>query len=615
MPELLKFITCGSVDDGKSTLIGHLLYDAKLLFADQRQALILDSKVKLGDGALDYSLLLDGLMAEREQGITIDVAYRYFATGKRRFIIADTPGHEEYTRNMAVGASFADLAVLLIDVTKGITSQTRRHLQICSLMGIRHYVFAVNKMDLAGYDEQAFLRTKEGVTALLEPIEHLSCYTIPVSATAGDHITSSSGNMPWFSGPPLLSYLEDIELHASALRTEQFVMPVQRVCRCSPDFRGFVGTVEEGIIKVGDRVTALPSGEKAKIKEIYVLDKKEAFAGTGAPVTVTLNREIDVSRGCVLKQHADVKLGTLFQAKLLWMDHDSLAIGRSYYLMIGTQKVPAVVTEIISTSLTNDDAVRKGGLRKNEMAECIIRTSSPVAFETGGAKMPLGKFIMVDRTAHSTACCGVITACVDRKNNLYGFENSITKEIRAAALRQKPITLWFTGLSGAGKSTIASELEKALIARGKHTMVLDGDNIRLGINKNLGFSMEDRAENIRTVAEIAKLMNDAGLIVLAALISPFRADRKNAADIIGDAYVEIYVDASLKACEKRDKKGLYKRARSGLIREFTGISSPYEPPIHADIVLNTEDATVQECVKKILEDLTQKGLLSNGDEA
>lgn len=607
MQDLLKFITCGSVDDGKSTLIGHLLYDAKMIFADQRQALIMESKVKLSNNEIDYSLLLDGLMAEREQGITIDVAYRYFATEKRRFIIADTPGHEEYTRNMAVGASFADLAILLTDVTKGILPQTKRHLRICSMMGIRHYIFAINKMDLVAYRETAFREIEQELRRLTEPIKALSCYYLPVSATNGDNLTERSDNMPWFCGDPLLKYLENIDICIPPQNLNAFIMPVQRVCRTGLDFRGYAGTVEEGTVHTGDELIVLPSGEKARVKELFVLDQKAQSAGLGNAITITLNREIDISRGCVLQRGARIRSGVLIQADLLWMDNEPLVIGRSYYLQIGTQQLPAVVTDILQRE--GKTLAAGTALQKNEIGQCLIRTSAPVLFETGGASRPLGKFIIVDRTRHSTAGCGIVTGEGNHDRHLYRFESSVTKEFRAAALGQRPVTLWLTGLSGAGKSTIASELEKVLLALGNHTMVLDGDNIRLGINKYLGFSPKDRTENIRTVAEIAKLMNDAGLIVIAALISPFEADRKNAAQIIGSDYCEVYVEASLETCEQRDTKGLYKRARAGEIPSFTGISSPYEPPANPDVVLRTDTSSVQECVDIIIEKLKEKGIL------
>ena len=607
MQDLLKFITCGSVDDGKSTLIGHLLFDAKMVFADQRQALIMESKIKHSNNSIDYSLLLDGLMAEREQGITIDVAYRYFATEKRRFIIADTPGHEEYTRNMAVGASFADLAILLVDVSKGVLPQTKRHLRICSMMGIRHYIFAVNKMDVVAYQETTYREIEQELRQVTEPLKPLSCYFLPVSATNGDNLTMRSEKMPWFLGDPLLNYIENVDISIPPHNPAAFVMPVQRVCRPGSDFRGYVGTVEEGIIHSGDELTVLPSCESARVKELYVLDRKAESAGVGAAITITLDREIDISRGCVLQRSSRIKSGVLIQAELLWMDNEPLVIGRSYYLQIGTQQIPAVVTDILQRE--NKTQAVETAMRKNEIAQCLIRTSAPVLFEIGGASYPLGKFIIVDRTQHSTAACGIVTGEGNHDRHLYRFESSITRELRAAALGQRPVTLWLTGLSGAGKSTIASELEKVLLAFGNHTMVLDGDNIRLGINKYLGFSPKDRTENIRTVAEIAKLMNDAGLIVITALISPFETDRKNAAQIIGSDYVEVYVEASLETCERRDTKGLYKRARAGEIPSFTGISSPYEPPANPDVVLRTDTSSVQECVDIIIEKLKEKGIL------
>ena len=594
MDELLVFLTCGSVDDGKSTLIGRLLYDAKLIFADQKQALILESKTRLNNGELDYSLLLDGLIAEREQGITIDVAYRYFTTKKRRFIIADTPGHDEYTRNMAVGASFSDLAVLLVDVTKGILPQTHRHLEICQMMGIKHYVFAVNKMDIVDYSKVLFDSVRESIKRLMNECVYETCEIMPVSALKGDNVTSISEKMPWYDGTPLLTYLETIDVHTAGSRSTGFTMPVQRVSRSKKQLRGYQGTIEEGEVFQGDLLTILPSEEQAIVKDIYILDRRDERASSGQPVTIYLDREVDISRGCVLTKQSDVYIDAQFKAKVLWMDNEPLHSGRNYYLRIGTQKLTASIVEPSS-------------LNKNEIAECVCRTSLPAVFQIEGAAHPLGKFILINITDNSTAACGVIENTLER--NVFGFETNITKSVRAKALNQKPATIWLTGLSGAGKSTIAEALERELISVGKHTMVLDGDNIRLGINKYLTFSKEDRAENIRTVAEISKLMNDAGLIVITALISPFISDRMTAASIIGSEFIEVYVKADVNTCMERDTKGLYKRALNGEIPEFTGISSPYEEPPHADIVLDTQTQSVSECVNLIIKEMHNQNVL------
>ena len=600
MNELLKFITCGSVDDGKSTLIGHMLYDAKLLFADQRQALLLDSKVGSCDGEIDYSLLLDGLMAEREQGITIDVAYRYFNTEKRSFIVADTPGHEEYTRNMAVGASFADLAVILVDASKGLLMQTRRHTRICSLMGIRHFVFAVNKMDLIHYDETLFSNIQKEITELMSGFPYDTLEVLPVSATKGDNLTKLSPSMPWYHGIPLLSYLETVQTYDSS-RNMDFVLPVQRVCRPNADFRGFQGQIVQGTISVGNEITVLPSCEKAHITHILCVDTEVDAAVREQPVTIVLDKEIDVSRGCILTTSQTLSVSRLFRAELLWMDNDPLIEGRNYLLKLGTNTVNAAVLKINhKIDVNNGDKLSAKQGCKNELLSCDISLSEKISFDAFDNTPELGRFILIDALTFMTSACGVVRHSLRRSDNLTWQHMDIDRNTRAAQKNQKPLTLWFTGLSGSGKSTVANALEKQLVSMGRHTMILDGDNVRMGLNKDLGFTETDRVENIRRIAETAKLMNDAGLIVLVSAISPFRADRQNAKDIIGDAFLEIYVDTSLEECERRDVKGLYQKAREGKIPNFTGISSPYEIPEHADIIIKTEQQTVEQCVQNIL---------------
>lgn len=603
--KLLKFITCGSVDDGKSTLIGHLLYDAKLIFADQKRALELDSKVGSREGKIDYSLLLDGLMAEREQGITIDVAYRYFSTENRSFIVADTPGHEEYTRNMAVGASFASLAVILVDASQGVLLQTKRHARICALMGIKHFVFAVNKMDIIHYDQQKFKKIQKNIKILMAEFEYESLCIIPVSATEGDNIVKKSDNMRWYNGMTLLSYLEQIDV-TEVNEQEEFTMPVQRVCRPDYSFRGFQGTIASGSISTGDTVTVMPSMEKAVVTGILQGDREVENSSRGYAVTVQLDTEVDISRGCVLQKDAGLEVGSLFVVSLLWMDEKNLAAGRNFLLKLGTQLIPATIMRIKYKIDVNTGAeVHSDEIYKNEIAVCEISTGSKIVFDRFSDNKQLGSFILIDRISHTTAAGGVVMHPLSRGNNLKWQEMDITREIRENQMQQKAMTVWMTGLSGAGKSTLANELEKRLFSMGRHTMLLDGDNVRLGLNKNLGFKENDRAENIRRVAEVSKLMNDAGLIVLTSFISPYRLDRRMAREIIGDSFVEIYVSTPLEECERRDVKGLYQKAKSGMISNFTGVSSPYEVPEHAEITIDTSKYTLSECVDHIMKELEQ----------
>lgn len=601
MKSLLKFITCGSVDDGKSTLIGHMLYDAKLIFADQKKALELDSKIGSREGKTDYSLLLDGLMAEREQGITIDVAYRYFTTEKRSFIVADTPGHEEYTRNMAVGASFADAAVILIDATQGMLVQTRRHIRICSLMGIKHFVFAVNKMDLVHYDKSAYDRIAREIKKFVSEFDVASIQMIPVSATEGDNITRHSLKMLWYHGPALLQYLENVEVTGSSAG-EAFSMAIQRVSRPNHNFRGFQGQINTGEIFVGDEIIVLPSNERARVSELYIADRKAESAQSGQPVTIQLDREIDISRGCVICKGSTAKAANLFTAKLLWMDDESLVPGRNYWIKMGTKMLPASVMNIkYRIDVNSGEQLPAEQLYKNELAVCDIMLSEKCVLDVFDKNRDLGSFIFINRVTNMTSACGTVEHTLRRSDNLVWQETDITKKIRSEQKNQTTKTIWFTGLSGSGKSTLANAVEKRLVAMGRHTMLLDGDNIRMGLNRNLGFTEADRVENIRRIAEVAKLMNDAGLIVLTAFISPYRKDRENAKEIIGEDFFEVYVSTPLEECERRDVKGLYRKARKGEIPNFTGISSPYEAPKAPDLVINTQEMSIEDAVALIVD--------------
>lgn len=605
MKKLLKFITCGSVDDGKSTLIGHMLYDAKLIFADQERALELESKVGSAGGGVDYSLLLDGLLAEREQGITIDVAYRYFSTENRSFIVADTPGHEEYTRNMAVGASFAELAVILIDATKGMLTQTRRHARICSLMGIQDFVFAVNKMDLINYNQSTFETVKGQIEELMESYQVHTMQVIPVSATVGDNLTERSQHMPWYAGKPLLKYLEEIEPWAPDGEAG-FCMPVQRVCRPDHTFRGFQGEIITGRVAMGDEITALPSRESARVSQLLVAGTPAQEGYQGQPVTICLDKEIDVSRGCVLTHGKNLALESRFAALLLWMDDQPLYAGGQYLMKLGTQRVPITITSFqYGIDINSGQRVRITRMQKNEIALCELAADYPCILDTFQNTRELGELILIDRVSHATSACGTVQYLLDQEGTAVAQELTITRAMREERNSHKAKTIWLTGLSGAGKSTLANAVEKRLFDQGVHTMLLDGDNVRLGLCRDLSFSAKDRRENIRRVAETAKLLNDAGIVVLTAFISPFRADREMAREIIGDAFVEVYVSTDLATCEERDVKGMYAKARRGELREFTGVSSPYEAPAHPEITISTASGEISENAEKLLKALKE----------
>lgn len=600
----LKFITCGSVDDGKSTLIGRLLYESKLLYADQERALQLESSAINSDGELDYALLLDGLQAEREQGITIDVAYRYFSTNHRQFIVADTPGHEEYTRNMAVGASNSHLAILLIDVTKGLSLQTKRHLRICQMMGISHYVFAVNKMDLVNYDEKTYDKIVQAVEKLLVQFPKLHHYTvIPISAKKGDNLLTASTQMDWYSGKALLPYLETVEINSND--DTDFIMPIQRVSRPHSNFRGFQGEIVQGKLSEKDTITVLPGNMTAQVNEIYHTNQQVKQAGKGKAITFTLNREIDISRGDVVTTSKHVQIGNSFAVTLLWTDDTPLKEGGQYYFKLGTKEISAIVHKVVhKINIHTGEEEKALMIEKNDLVHCHINTFEEIAYTKFSVLSNLGRFILIDKLTNMTAACGIIEDSLQNIRHLTYHETSVTKSVRASLKGQQPKTIWFTGLSGAGKSTLANMLESYLVHNGKHTMLLDGDNIRFGINKNLGFSSEDRLENIRRISEVAKLMNDAGLIVITSTISPTHAYRELARQIVGvENFIEVYLSTALETCEKRDVKGLYEKARKGLIQNMTGIHAPYEVSTTANITIDTTDKLILESFEELVKAL------------
>ncbi|MBN8261085.1 MAG: sulfate adenylyltransferase subunit CysN [Xanthomonadales bacterium] len=578
---LLRFITCGSVDDGKSTLIGRLLHDTKRLFDDQLRALEADSRRHGTQGeAIDFALLVDGLAAEREQGITIDVAYRYFDTDARKFIVADCPGHAQYTRNMATGASTADVAVVLVDARKGVLTQTRRHSYIVSLLGIRHVLLAVNKMDLVGYDQAVFdaIVASYGALAAQLGIPHVQA--VPLSALQGDNMLSPSRATPWYTGPSLLRWLETVEVAPPPSRPG-FRLPVQWVNRPHQDFRGFAGTVAGGMVAVGDEVVVLPSGRRSSVARIMTADGDLAEAGEGRAITLTLDDEVDASRGDVIAAAGDPpEVADQFAAHLLWMGDERLLPGRPYLLQVGARTVGASVTEIKhKVDVNTQDHLAAKHLELNEVAYCNLHLDQPIAFEPYARNRTLGGFILVDRQNNATVAAGTLDFALRRAGNIHWQHLDVDKAARARIKHQQPRCLWFTGLSGAGKSTIANLVEKKLLAMGQHTYLLDGDNIRHGLNKDLGFTDEDRVENIRRVAEVARLMTDAGLIVLVSFISPFRAEREMARALFARGeFMEVFVDTPLAVAEARDVKGLYAKARRGELRNFTGIDSPYEAP-------------------------------------
>jgi len=605
--DLLRFITCGSVDDGKSTLIGRLLHDTRLLFDDQLAALEADSRRHGTQGGdIDFALLVDGLAAEREQGITIDVAYRFFGTEKRKFIVADCPGHEQYTRNMATGASTAELAVVLVDARKGLLTQTRRHSYIVSLLGIRHVLLAVNKMDLVDYDQAVFDEIVDGYHALAVQlgIPHVTC--IPLSALKGDNMLARSDAMPWYQGETLLEHLETVQVERGT-RDIGLRLPVQWVCRPHQNFRGFAGTLAAGTATPGLEVAVLPSGRRSRIARIVTADGDLAQATTGQAVTLTLEDEVDVSRGDVIASAANPpEVADQFAAHVLWMGDAPLLPGRPYWLELGTRTVGATVTEIKhQVDVNTQEHLAAKHLELNAVGYCNLYLDQPVAFEAYADNRALGGFILIDRQTNATVGAGTLDFALRRAANIHWQHLEVDKAARSRIKGQAPRCVWFTGLSGSGKSTIANLVEKRLLAMGHHTYLLDGDNVRHGLNKDLGFTAEDRVENIRRVAEVAKLMVDAGLIVLVSFISPFRAERRMARELFGEGeFLEAYVDTPLAVAEQRDVKGLYAKARAGEILNFTGIDSPYEVPERADVVLDTVGASAEELADRLVALLT-----------
>ncbi len=603
---LLRLITCGSVDDGKSTLLGRLLYDTKLLFDDQLSALEGDSQRHgTQNGELDFALLVDGLAAEREQGITIDVAYRFFGTDKRKFIVADCPGHEQYTRNMATGASTAELAVVLVDARKGLLTQTRRHSYICALLGIRHVLLAVNKMDLVDYDADVFTEIEAGYRALADQLGIAEVTAIPVSALTGENISTRSRAMGWYDGPCLLEHLETLEVQRADSRLG-FRLPVQWVCRPDQHFRGYAGQVAAGAIRPGDEVVALPGGARSRIARIVTADGDLDVARAGDAVTVTLDDERDISRGDVIAATAaPPQVADQFAAHILWMDAHPLLPGRPYLLKIGTRTVSAQVTEIKhKIDVNNQDELAAKRLELNEVGVANLSLDHAIAFEAYADCREMGGFILIDRQTNATVAAGTLDFALRRADNIHWQHVDVDREARAKIKGQHPACLWFTGLSGSGKSTVANLVEKRLHAMGYHTYMLDGDNVRHGLNRDLGFTEEDRVENIRRVGEVARLMVDAGLIVLVSFISPFRSERAMARGLFaaGDFH-EIFVDTPLAVCEQRDPKGLYAKARAGQLSNFTGIDSPYEAPETPEVHLDGDGATPDVLAQQVIADL------------
>ncbi len=601
----LRFITCGSVDDGKSTLIGRLLWESQQIFDDQLAALAADSRRHGTQGdEVDLALLVDGLAAEREQGITIDVAYRFFSTPRRKFIVADTPGHEQYTRNMVTGASTADVAVILVNAKQGVMVQTRRHAHLVSLMGIRHVVLAINKMDTVGFDEQRFLAIDEEFRQLAEPLAFDSITAIPLSALQGDNITSRSPRSLWYQGPTLMGYLETVDVELPV--REQLLFPVQWVCRPDSEFRGFAGSLAAGQVRPGDRIRVAASGQTAQVRDIVTFDGPLEQATTGDAVTLVLDREIDVSRGDVLTAlETPVDMTSQFSATLIWLHEEPGLIGRSYELKLANQWSGASITEIKHCINVNTGALEPSKqLELNDIGRCNLSLSRPLAFTTYPENRELGSFILVDRFTQATVAAGLIQHNLRRAQNVQPQALTVDRAARERLNGHCGKVFWFTGLSGSGKSTLANALEKELHRQGKRTYVLDGDNVRQGLNKDLGFTDADRVENMRRVAEVARLMLDAGLIVMTSFISPFRAEREMARELIGaDNFVEVFVDTPLAVCEQEDFKGLYKKARSGELPNMTGINSPYEPPEQADVVIKTGRNGLEQAVRQLLAQL------------
>jgi len=613
---LLRFITCGSVDDGKSTLIGRLLYESGLLFEDHLHALEADSKTVGTQGEdLDFALLLDGLQAEREQGITIDVAYRYFQTKRRKFIVADTPGHEQYTRNMVTGASTADCAVLLLDARKGLLTQTRRHTYLVSLLGLRHVALAVNKLDLVDYSESRFRELESSYREFAAALGLPDVTCIPLSALRGDCVVELSPRMPWYEGPTLLEYLEAVEIDEDRLQAAPLRMPVQWVNRRGPEFRGFAGMIVNGTVRPGDRVVVKPSGVESTVARIVTYDGDLGRAVAGQSVTLTLTNEIDVSRGEVI---ADVqsppRVGEQFEATLVWMAEEPMLRGRSYVMRVGTSTVSATIAPLkYKLDIDSLEHLASETLELNEIGVCEIELDRPIAFDPYQESRDMGGFVLIDRITNQTLAAGMLNFELHRSQTVQPRETGVDKAAHATLKGQKPCVLWLTGLSGAGKSTIADVVERKLHSLGRHTYLLDGDKVRKALNKDLGFSDADRVENIRRVAEVAKLMVDAGLIVITSFISPFESERRMARDLLEEGeFIEVFVDTPLSVAEARDPKRLYERARRGEISNFTGIDSPYERPEAPELRIDTTKTSPEEAGERIVEELRSRGILSAG---
>ncbi len=625
--QLLRFITCGSVDDGKSTLIGRLMYETRTVFKDHLLALKAESKYRRTDEEIDFSLLIDGLQAEREQGITIDVAYRYFTTEKRKFIIADTPGHEQYTRNTVTGASNAELAVILVDARNGVLTQTKRHTFIVVLLGIKYIIVAVNKMDLVNYRKDVFesirsdyisfvseLKSREFLKLPTEGLREDNIIFVPISALKGDNVTQKSKNMPWYEGKTFLEYLESIDVDTGVnTDTGNFRFPVQYVNRFGSDFRGYCGNISSGAVKVGDEVVVLPSGVKTRVKEIISASDRSSVAEAFSPMSITLltDDEVDISRGDIVVSATNVpQLSDTFDVFVVWMHEEPLVLNKVYDIKRATTKLTGYIEEVYYKVDVNTLQKKSGktvGL--NEIAFCRVVLSGSIAFEPYWHDRVMGGFIFIDRITNNTVGVALISS-IGRTRHVVWHEHKVSKEDRSRIKPHKPCVVWLTGLSGAGKSTIANELELRLNRMGVHTYILDGDNVRHGLNKDLGFSREERKENIRRIAEVAKLFVDAGLVVITSFISPFREDREYARSLLeDDEFVEVFVDAPIEICKQRDPKGLYRKAEKGEIPEFTGISSPYEAPEYPDVHIRTDKLSIEESVDKVIKYLSESGIV------
>jgi len=616
--DMLRLITCGSVDDGKSTLIGRLLYEAQSLTEDQLQAVESDSKKHGTQGeTIDFALLVDGLAAEREQGITIDVAYRYFNTDKRKFIVADTPGHEQYTRNMITGASDADTAIVLVDARRGVVTQTKRHAYLASMMGIRNIVLAINKMDLVKYAESTFKEIVDSFNEFSDKIDVDDITAIPLSALVGDNITERSTNMPWYHGTTLLSYLETVKVDQEVALNKPFRLPVQWVNRPNLDFRGFAGTVVSGTVKTGDAIRVQPSGKTSSVERIVTQDGDLETAVAGQAVTLTLKDQIDISRGDIISTtNTPASSANQFESTIVWMSEDPMLPGRQYILKCATSTSTATITDIKhKININTLEQIATKNLEMNNIGNCNINLDKQIAFDDYEDNRATGSFILIDRLTNETVGAGTLNFALRRSQNIHMQAVDVDKQLRSGLKAQKSCVLWFTGLSGSGKSTIANIVERKLANEGRHTYLLDGDNVRHGLNKDLGFTDADRVENIRRIGEVARLMVDSGLIVLTAFISPFRAERQMARSLLEeDEFLEVFVETPLSVAEERDPKGLYKKARSGDLKNFTGIDSPYEQPKSPEILVDTSNLSAEQCAEQIIRILRERDVISQPED-